>query len=284
MSRLRLRLGLDRPLALPRGRTRIGGDVLIDRLGVGGLVREIGGDRPRTGVSQLQVIELGFGRLERDRFDLVQHHGRLELDGLGLIDHRLRFVGHRFGRQRSRASAAIGGSASSASASAAPASSSATSTGSAGSTSRGNERSASSAAASAASAAPASVPPGRSAGLRVLGSGERLGEALGGPARAAAPAAMRLLVLRFARGIGHRWRLRRPWRRRVCPSAGGSRCAPRAGPPASAATPPRRAIRRGPAAPVHSARSGCGTRSAARGTATALGSGPVPIARSRVHR
>ena len=213
MSRLALRLGLDRPLGLPRSRTRLGGEVLIDQFGVGGLVREIGGDRPRTGVSELQILELGLGGLERDRFDLVKHHGRLEVERLGLVDDRLRFVGHRFGRhglghRRDRRLSLVG-----------PLDGPGIFLGdqhrlcgkhvarqrTVGVLGRGLDRERGSGIGAARQVRRA----------RVLGSGERLGEALGGPARAAAPAAMRLLVLRFARGIGHRRRLRRPRRRRV---------------------------------------------------------------------
>ncbi len=51
--------------------------------------------------------------------------------------------------------------------------------------------------------------------------------------------------------------------------AGAGPCAPRAAPPGPAAPPPRRAPRQAPAAPARSARSGSGTRSAARGRGSA---------------
>ncbi len=201
----------------------------VDRLGCRWVVRDIRHDRPRTGVSKLQVLDVGFGGLEGNRFDLVGHRCDIELDRLEIVDRRLEVVDGRFGlvrrwfclvgrrfglvddgfgRHRFDLTGdhrleplllrgallgdehGLGGKH----------------------VSRqraiGVLRCGFGCEGGAGIGATWQV--GRAG---ILGTGERLGEALGRLARAAASASMRLLVLLLARGLGHRLRLRRPRRR-----------------------------------------------------------------------
>ncbi len=113
-------------------------------------------------------------------------------------------------------------------------------------------------------AAPASVPPGRSAGL---GSSARARASAKLSVARRAPRRRRRCASSTSCSTAAQVRRRRgpaaaasATGRMERPSAGGGRSGPRAGRPVSGATRPRHATRRGPAAPVRSARSGFGTR------------------------